>query len=265
MPYEPSVVADARTTTVVIPALNEEAAVGRVVRAITDPRVGAVIVADNGSTDRTADVARAAGAMVIAVSERGYGAAVAAGIAAALAAPVSPFAIATVDADLADDPAELPLLLDPLYAGAADLVIGSRVARAAPGALTPQARFGNALATALIRLRFGHAYTDLGPFRALTAAALARLGLTDRGYGWTVEMQVKAVRRGLRVREVDVSYRPRIGRSKISGTVRGVLGAGSTILWTIAREAIARDAAARDANAPRDAAARDANARSARP
>ena len=230
----------ARTTTVIIPALNEEAAVGAVVRAIADPRVGRVIVADNGSTDRTAEVARAAGATVITVPERGYGAAVAAGIAAALAPPAPPFALATIDADLADDPAELALLLDPLYADRADLVIGSRVARAAPGALMPQARFGNALATALIRLRYGHAYTDLGPFRALTAAALERLAMTDRGYGWTVEMQVRALQHRLRVREVDVSYRPRIGRSKISGTVRGVVGAGSTILWTIAREAVRR-------------------------
>ncbi len=228
----------ARTTTVVIPALDEEAAVGTVVGAIVDPRVAEIIVADNGSTDRTAEVARAAGATVIAVPERGYGAAVAAGIAVALARPAPPFALATIDADLADDPAELPLLLDPLYADEAELVIGSRVARAAPGALTPQARFGNALATALIRLRYGHAYTDLGPFRAVTAAALARLAMTDRGYGWTVEMQVRALQHRLRVREVDVSYRPRIGRSKISGTVRGVVGAGSIILWTIAREAM---------------------------
>jgi glycosyltransferase involved in cell wall biosynthesis len=199
--------------------------------------VGVVIVADNGSTDRTAEVARAAGATVVAASERGYGSACLAGIAAALAAPVAPFALAFLDADLADDPAELPLLLDPLYAGDADLVIGSRVARAQPGALTPQARFGNALATALIRFRFGFTYTDLGPFRALTTAALRRLAMTDRGYGWTVEMQVRALKRALRVQEVAVSYRPRVGRSKISGTVRGVVGAGTRILLTIAREA----------------------------
>jgi glycosyltransferase involved in cell wall biosynthesis len=204
-----------RTTTVIIPALNEEASVGAVVQAIGDPRVGEVIVADNGSIDRTAAVARAAGATVVAAPERGYGAALSAGIEVALARPAPPFALAFVDADLADDPAELSRLLDPLYAGAADLVIGSRVARAAPGALTPQARFGNALATALIRLRFGFTYTDLGPFRAVTAAAFAGLAMTDRGYGWTVEMQVKALKRGIRVREVEVSYRPRVGRSKI--------------------------------------------------
>jgi glycosyltransferase involved in cell wall biosynthesis len=226
-------VSGARPTTVIIPALNEEASVAAVVRAITDARVGEVIVADNGSTDRTAAVARAAGATVVAAPERGYGAACRAGIAVALAPPVPPFALAFLDADLADDPAELPLLLDPLYAGTTDLVIGSRVARAVRGALTPQARCGNALATALIRLRFGFAYTDLGPFRALTAAAFNRLEMTDRGYGWTVEMQVKALKRGLRVREVEVSYRPRVGRSKISGTVRGVIGAGAKILWTI--------------------------------
>jgi glycosyltransferase involved in cell wall biosynthesis len=230
-------VSAARPTAVIIPALDEEASVGAVVGAIADPRVGVVIVADNGSTDRTAEVARAAGATVVAASERGYGSACLAGIAAALAAPVAPFALAFLDADLADDPAELPLLLDPLYAGDADLVIGSRVARAQPGALTPQARFGNALATALIRFRFGFTYTDLGPFRALTTAALRRLAMTDRGYGWTVEMQVRALKRALRVQEVAVSYRPRVGRSKISGTVRGVVGAGTRILLTIAREA----------------------------
>jgi glycosyltransferase involved in cell wall biosynthesis len=230
-------VSAARPTAVIIPALDEEASVGAVVGAIADPRVGVVIVADNGSTDRTAEVARAAGATVVAAPERGYGSACLAGIAAALAAPVAPFALAFLDADLADDPAELPLLLDPLYAGDADLVIGSRVARAQPGALTPQARFGNALATALIRFRFGFTYTDLGPFRALTTAALRRLAMTDRGYGWTVEMQVRALKRALRVQEVAVSYRPRVGRSKISGTVRGVVGAGTRILLTIAREA----------------------------
>ncbi len=230
----------ASTTTVIIPALNEEAAVGLVVRGVSDPRVGAVIVVDNGSRDATAAVALAAGATVVAEPERGYGAACLRGIAAAVSRPHPPFAIAFLDADCADDPGELTLLLDPLYAGVADLVIGSRVSRALPGALTPQARFGNWLATTLIRLRFGMRYTDLGPFRALTLAALRRLEMADRNYGWTVEMQVKALKRGLRVREVDVSYRPRIGKSKVSGTVRGVMGAGAKILWTIGREALPR-------------------------
>jgi glycosyltransferase involved in cell wall biosynthesis len=226
------------TTTVIIPALNEEASVGEVVRGIEDRRVRTVIVVDNGSTDSTARVARAAGALVVEESERGYGAACLRGLEVAAADP--PFAVAFLDADLADDPGELALVLDPLYAGDADLVIGSRVARALPGALTPQARFGNRLATTLIRLRFGFGYTDLGPFRALTFAALARLAMADRGYGWTVEMQVKALRHHLRVCEVAVSYRPRIGRSKISGTVRGTLGAGARILLTIGREAVRR-------------------------
>jgi glycosyltransferase involved in cell wall biosynthesis len=226
------------TTTIIIPALNEEGSVGQVVRQIDDSRVGRVIVVDNGSTDSTARVARAAGAIVVEEQRRGYGAACLKGLEVAASHP--PFAVAFLDADLADDPGELPLLLDPLYSEQADLVIGSRVARAAPGALTPQARFGNRLATVLIRLRFGFAYTDLGPFRALSYAALGLLAMTDRSYGWTVEMQVKALKRGLRVREVPVSYRPRIGRSKISGTLRGVLGAGSKILWTITREAIRR-------------------------
>lgn len=226
------------STTVIIPALNEEASVGDVVRGIVDPRVGMVIVVDNGSADSTALVAGAAGAVVVDEPERGYGAACLRGLEAARADP--PFAVAFLDADLADDPGELPLVLDPLYTGEADLVIGSRVTRARPGALTPQARLGNRLATALIRLRFGFDYTDLGPFRALTYSAFGLLAMADRGYGWTVEMQVKALKRRLKVCEVAVSYRPRIGRSKISGTARGMLGAGAKILWIIGREAIGR-------------------------
>jgi glycosyltransferase involved in cell wall biosynthesis len=225
-----------RSTAVIIPALNEEASVGKVVRAIADPRVGVIIVVDNASTDGTAQVAREAGATVVHEPHRGYGAACLGGLAALRDRHV--FAAAFLDADLADDPGELPLLLDPLYNGEADLVIGSRAQRALPGALTPQARFGNQVATIGIRLLFGFTYTDLGPFRAVTAAALERLEMSDRGYGWTVEMQVRALKRGLRVRELPVSYRPRIGRSKISGTWRGAIGAATKILYTIGREAI---------------------------
>ncbi|MGD8394922.1 MAG: glycosyltransferase family 2 protein [Candidatus Eiseniibacteriota bacterium] len=229
-----------RSTTIIIPALDEEASIGAVVEELLElgeERVDRVLVVDNGSTDRTARVAREAGAEVLREPWRGYGAACLRGLAAAAAR--RPFAVAFLDADRADRPADIGRLLDPLYAGEADLVVGSRVLGAAePGALTPQARFGNRLAVALIRLLHGHRYTDLGPFRAVRYDALERIAMRDRTFGWTVEMQVRALKRGLRVIEVPVDYRRRVGHSKISGTVRGMVAAGSMILWTIGREAL---------------------------
>ena len=227
---------------VVIPALDEEAAVGGVVSTLPRDACGIdeVVVCDNGSRDRTAEVARQAGATVVAAPRRGYGSACLAGLAHLRARPGGPpDVVVFVDADGSDRPDELPLLLAPLVAGAADLVIGSRaLGRAEPGALTPPQLFGNRLAAFLLRARFGVTTTDLGPFRAVRWAALERLALRDPGYGWTVEMQARAARLGLVTVEVPVTYRRRIGRSKISGTVRGVIGAGTKILWTIAREAL---------------------------
>jgi hypothetical protein len=144
------------------------------------------------------------------------------------------------DGDASDDLSEMPLLVDPILARTADLVVGSRVrGRAETGALTPVQRFGNAFACFLLNLRWGASFTDLGPFRAVRREALEALRMTETGYGWTVEMQAKASRARLPVGEVAVSYRRRIGISKISGTVRGVVGAGSRILWVVAREALA--------------------------
>ncbi|MEO0963733.1 MAG: hypothetical protein AAFY08_01320, partial [Planctomycetota bacterium] len=141
-----------------------------------------------------------------------------------------------LDADLSDDPAELPALLAPLIDGSADLVIGQRFARAEPGALEPHQRFGNWLACALIARSTGRRYRDLGPMRALTVDALDRLGMADTTWGWTVEMQYKAVTRGLRVTEIDVPYRKRhAGRSKISGSIVGSYKAGTKIIGTIAQ------------------------------
>lgn len=218
---------------VIIPALNEEAAIGGVVAAIP-AWVDDIIVVDNGSTDGTAALAREAGARVIREPRRGYGAACLAGIVAL----TDPDIIVFMDGDGSDVPQEMALLVDPLVQDQADLVIGSRVLGAREtGALTLQARFGNWLACRLIQLFWGKSYTDLGPFRAVRRRALSGLEMQDRDYGWTVEMQVKAVRRGLRVMETPVSYRRRIGASKISGTVRGVLGAGIKILYIIFREA----------------------------
>lgn len=218
----------------VIPALNEERSLPLVLDALPREALHEIVVVDNGSTDRTPDVARERGARVVPEPRRGYGSACLAGIAAADA----PDVIVFVDADFSDHPDELPLVLGPILDGTADLVIGSRVTgRRERGALLPQARFGNWLATRLVRAFWGVAFTDLGPFRAVRADALRRIGMRDRDFGWTVEMQVKAARLGLRCVEVPVSYRSRIGKSKITGTVRGTVRAGIKILGTIFREA----------------------------
>ena len=205
------------------------------------PLVDEVIVVDNGSRDRTADVARAAGARVVAEPRRGYGQACLTGIAAAAGADVIVF----VDGDRSDHPEQLPALLAPIRSGAADLVIGSRrLGRAAAGSHPWHAVLGTRVCVGLMNALVGTRATDLGPFRAVTAAALASLDMRDRDYGWTVEMQIKARRAGLRVAEVPVDYRSRIGRSKVSGTLRGTVGAGWKIVTTILRHAL-RPAAAR--------------------
>lgn len=177
--------------------------------------------------------------MVLGESRRGYGQACLTGIAWLSAPDRRPDILVFIDGDYSDHPGELTRVIEPIVAGKADMVIGSRVlGEAAPGALLVQARFGNWLATRLIRLIWGVSYTDLGPFRAITFPALERLGMGDTNYGWTVEMQVKAAQIGLIAVEVPVSYRKRIGRSKVTGTLRGTFGAGSKILWTIFREAL---------------------------
>jgi glycosyltransferase involved in cell wall biosynthesis len=221
----------------VIPALNEASSIGRVLDLLPRPLVRRAVVSDNGSTDGTAAVAREHGALVVSEPERGYGAACLRGLQALEREP--PDIVLFLDGDLSDDPSEAEALVEPIRAGRADLVIGSRTRGARePGALTPQARFGNWLATRLIRSLYGVRYTDLGPFRAIRWEALRALGMRDRAFGWTVEMQVKAARRGIRAEETPVRYRRRIGRSKISGTVSGSVQAGVAILSTIAAEAL---------------------------
>ena len=220
---------------VVIPALNEEASLALVLADVPRPPVRRVVVADNGSADGTARVAREGGAEVVAAPRRGYGSACLAGL-AHLRRTGPPDVVVFLDADYSDHPEELPSLVAPILAGEADLVIGSRVlGRRERGALLPQARAGNLVACLLIRVFYGHRFTDLGPFRAIRWDALERLGMADPDFGWTAEMQVKAVRQGLKSSEVPVSYRRRVGVSKITGTVSGTLRAGYKILWTVAR------------------------------
>ncbi len=217
------------TIAVIIPVLNEEAAIGRVIDDIP-VWVDDIIVVDNGSIDNTARVAAEHGARVIAEPQRGYGAACLRGIEALNAPDIVVF----LDGDYSDHPEEMPLLVDPVIQGEVDFMVGSRALGVRePGALTPQAAFGNWLATKLIRLFWGIRYTDLGPFRAIRYRTLLQLGMTDQDYGWTVEMQIKAALHAVPADEVPVSYRKREGVSKVSGTVRGVVGAGYKILSTI--------------------------------
>ena len=216
---------------VVIPAVDEEAAIGRVLAEVPSV-VAEVIVVDNGSRDRTAAVARSEGARVVLEPRRGYGQACLTGIAAAGRADV----IAFLDGDYSDYPGQLVDVLAPIVAGQADLVIGSRrLGRRAAGAHPLHAILGTRLCVGLMNLLFGTRATDLGPFRAITRKALERLEMRDRNFGWTVEMQVKAALHGLRVVEVPVDYRPRIGQSKVSGTLSGTVRAGASILGTLAR------------------------------
>lgn len=218
---------------VIIPVLNERESIGLVLRDLPKSLVEQVIVVDNGSADDTALIAEGAGAQVVRQPRRGYGAACLAGI-GALAPRIE--VVVFLDGDYSDFPEELRDLVRPILRDEADLVIGSRVMKKENrGALLPQAYWGNKLATFLIEKFWKFTYTDLGPFRAIRRTSLDGLGMRDATFGWTVEMQIKALKAGLRVREVPVSYRKRIGQSKISGTVGGSLRAGAKIVMTIFR------------------------------
>jgi glycosyltransferase involved in cell wall biosynthesis len=217
---------------VIVPALDEALSIASVVRAVPRPPVRAIYVVDNGSSDDTANKARAAGAEVVHEPRRGYGSACLAGIGAL---PPDTDVVVFLDADGSDDPAGITALIKPIARGHADLVVGSRaLGEVEHGALMPHQRLGNAVAAGWLRLRFGLAATDLGPLRAIRRSCLASLCMSDRSYGWTVEMQIKAARAGLRYLEVPVPYRRRVGRSKVSGTVRGTVGASLKILGLLA-------------------------------
>jgi len=223
---------------VIIPAYNEQDSLPSVLRDL--PLVGRVIVANNASTDRTAEVAEAGGARVVTEPRRGYGSACLAGmgelerlISAGVPAPQ---VVVFIDADYSDYPEQLPELVDPILANQADFVLGSRLlGEREPGAMPPQSLYGNKLACWLMRILFGAQYTDLGPFRAIGYPQLLALEMSDTNFGWTVEMQIKAAKAKLRTRELPARYRKRIGVSKISGTVRGTISAGTKILYTIAK------------------------------
>lgn len=221
---------------VIIPAYNEEKSIGLVLADIPQELVREVIVCNNNSSDQTAMVARQAGATVVDQPQKGYGSACLKGMEhiSRKAAPDQPDIVVFLDGDYSDHPEEMPLLIRPILENDMDMVIGSRaLGDMESGAMMPQQIFGNWLATNLIRLFYNYQFTDLGPFRAIRWDKLQAINMEDPDFGWTVEMQVKAAKYKLNSTEVPVSYRKRIGVSKVSGTIRGTILAGHKILWTI--------------------------------
>ena len=215
---------------IIIPAYNEESSIGLVLDALPQEKLHEIIVVDNGSTDATARVAQEHGARVVKEPRKGYGSACLKGIDELDAPDIVVF----IDGDFSDFPEEIVLLITPIEKGEKDFVLGSRmILPKSQLALLPQARYGNRLAVFLIKLFFKHEFTDLGPFRAIRYSSLMSIGMKDMDFGWTVEMQIKAVRNGLRIQEVPVNYRKRIGISKITGTVLGTFRAGTKIIYTI--------------------------------
>ena len=217
---------------VIIPAFNEEKSIAKVINDIPKEWVEHVIVVNNGSTDQTVNNAEGAGAIVLTENRKGYGWACLLGIEKAV--ELGTEIIVFLDGDYSDYPQEIPLVVGPILDDNMDMVIGSRaLGKKEKGSLTPQQVFGNWLANFLLKLFYKVNYTDLGPFRAIKYGSLIALGMKDKTYGWTVEMQVKAAKQKMRTCEVPVNYRVRIGFSKVSGTVKGTIGAGYKIITTI--------------------------------
>lgn len=219
---------------VIIPAFNEENAVGKVIRDIPKSLISEIIVVNNNSNDATRSKAEIAGATVIDEPVQGYGNACLKGISYINNFATEPDIIVFIDADYSDYPSEMTELVRPIVNEDYDLVIGSRaLGKKQKGAMTPQQIFGNWLATRLLKLLYNVKYTDLGPFRAVKYKSLLELNMQDRTYGWTVEMQLKAAKHNMKITEVPVNYKKRIGFSKISGTVKGTILAGYKIITTI--------------------------------
>ena len=222
---------------VIIPAFNEEQSIGLVINAIPEGLSKIVVVGNNGSTDQTAAVARKAGAVVVDESRKGYGNACLAGMAYLKTLETPPEIVVFLDGDFSDFPGEMTNLIRPIVENEVDLVIGSRVlGNRENGALLAHQRFGNWLAVSMLNWLYRYRFTDLGPFRAIRYDRLMQLDMQDRNFGWTVEMQVKAAKHGLKCTEVPVSYRKRVGTSKVSGTIKGSVMAGYKIIGTILRE-----------------------------
>lgn len=219
---------------VVIPAYNEENSINKVIFDLPKDIVSYVIVVDNNSTDQTSAVAKASGAIVIQEKSQGYGSACLLGIDYLKQLEIKPFIVVFIDGDYSDYPQQLPLLVAPILNENYDMVIGSRMKGVIEkGALTIQQIIGNKVASFLLRKIYNAHYTDLGPFRAIKFESLLLLGMKDKTYGWTVEMQIKAAKLKMKTCEVPVNYKKRIGFSKISGTIRGTVMAGYKIITTV--------------------------------
>ncbi len=219
---------------VIIPALNEEKSIAKVIEEIPKLIVKEIIVCDNGSSDRTKKEAEKAGATVLIENEKGYGASCLKGINYVNNLNQKTDIIVFLDGDYSDYPQEMNKVIAPILNKEAEMVIGSRaLGQKERGSLTPQQVFGNWLATKMLHLFYGVKFTDLGPFRAITLTALNQLNMVDRNYGWTVEMQIKAAKQKIKTVEVPVNYRNRIGFSKVSGTVKGTIMAGYKIIFTL--------------------------------